>query len=418
MLKILVVSKYDKDGGAAIAAYRMHKSLLSSGVHSRMLVQKKVTGDYTVVGPISIIQRLLGSISYYIDQLPVYFYKNKSTYLFSTAWFSSGDILRRINKFSPDIVHLHWSCKGMISIRDIAKIKSPVVLTMHDSWSFTGGCHIPWECKKYLAGCGTCPELGSTIRHDLSSRIFNRKLKLYTRKKDITVVAVSKWLQSCAQESALFKRKDVQCIPNALDTNDFFPVDKTLAKSILNLDPKKKLILFGAISAISDLNKGFEELSTALNQLSGIDTEIAIFGGDRPEEERTSKYKIHYFGHLHDSISLKILYSAADVMVVPSLMEAFGQTASESMSCGTPVVAFNTTGLRDIVDHKINGYLARAFDTGDLSKGIEWVLLAENYEELSKNARNKALKEFDGGVIANKYISLYKKCLDFSKSKG
>ena len=98
-------------------------------------------------------------------------------------------------------------------------------------------------------------------------------------------------------------------------------------------------------------------------------------------------------------------------MIVPSTQEAFGQTASESISCGTPVVAFGVGGLLDIVDHQINGYLANPFDTNGLAQGIDWVINAENYSELCKNARDKALKEFDYKVIAKKYISLYEKIL-------
>ncbi len=410
-MKVLTVSKYDNEGGAAIAAYRLHKALLEAGVQSSMLVQKKLTDDYTVTGSVSKKQKLLSVINYYIDQIPVYFYKNKSENLFSPSWFSSGVILKQINDINPDIVHLHWVCKGMLTTEDISKIKAPVVLTMHDSWAFTGGCHIPGECTKYSSGCGGCPSLGSTSAHDLSAKAFKRKQKLYSLKERITIVAVSKWLRDCAKNSALYKKKDIYCMPNAIDTKEFSPVEKVLAKSILNLDSNKKLILFGALSATSDLNKGFKELFEALNQLSCPDIQIAVFGSARPENEPLMKYKINYFGRLHDSVSLKVLYSAADVMVVPSLMEAFGQTASESMSCGTPVVAFKTSGLLDIVDHKINGYLAEAFDTADLARGMQWVLSADNYNQLSKNAREKVIREFDGDVVANKYISLYEKSL-------
>lgn len=122
-------------------------------------------------------------------------------------------------------------------------------------------------------------------------------------------------------------------------------------------------------------------------------------------------FKTHYLGHLHDDVSLVTLYSSVDVMIVPSLKEAFGQTASEAMACRTPVVAFGATGLLDIVDHKTNGYLAKPFDTDDLAYGIEWVLNAPNYDELSYNAREKVLREFESVVVAEKYVELYKEVL-------
>ena len=116
-------------------------------------------------------------------------------------------------------------------------------------------------------------------------------------------------------------------------------------------------------------------------------------------------------GHLHDDLSLRLLYSAIDVLVVPSRKEAFGQTASESMACATPVVAFGATGLLDIVDHKVNGYLAKPFESEDLANGIEYLLNAPNYGELCKNARDKVVKNFDSAVIAAKYEELYNKIL-------
>jgi glycosyltransferase involved in cell wall biosynthesis len=83
------------------------------------------------------------------------------------------------------------------------------------------------------------------------------------------------------------------------------------------------------------------------------------------------------------------------------------------MSCGTPVVAFGATGLLDIIDHKLNGYLAKPFDTTDLANGIEWMLNLEKkeYNNLCKNAREKVEKEFDSKVVAKKYIKLYKDIL-------
>lgn len=136
-----------------------------------------------------------------------------------------------------------------------------------------------------------------------------------------------------------------------------------------------------------------------------------VFNSKKLQIRRGFKQKAHYLGHLHDDVSLRVLYSAADVMVVPSLQEAFGQTASESMACGTPVVAFGATGLLDIVDHQINGYLAQLFDTQDLANGINWILQHNNPAKIAQAARDKVLREFDSKVVANRYISLYESLL-------
>jgi glycosyltransferase involved in cell wall biosynthesis len=139
--------------------------------------------------------------------------------------------------------------------------------------------------------------------------------------------------------------------------------------------------------------------------------EIVIFGASAPskdDEWRDFGFPVHYLGVLQDDISLAVVYSAADVMVVPSEEEAFGQTATESLSCGVPVVAFAIGGLLDIVGHEREGYLARPFDSEDLARGIEWVL--ENQQRLyslSENSRKKAMDEFDIQLISSKYVELY-----------
>ena len=98
---------------------------------------------------------------------------------------------------------------------------------------------------------------------------------------------------------------------------------------------------------------------------------FAVFGNDYPKTEQTEGFTTQYFGKIDDNITLSLIYSAADVMVVPSIMEAFGQSASEAIAYGTPVVAFNIVGLSDIVEHKENGYLAKAYDTVELARGIQ-----------------------------------------------
>lgn len=171
---------------------------------------------------------------------------------------------------------------------------------------------------------------------------------------------------------------------------------------------EKKIILFGANSATSDINKGFKELVAALSLLETKDVELAIFGSSEPEKSQNFGFKTHYLGHLHDDASLVTLYSAVDVMVVPSLQENLSNAIMESLACGAPVVAFDIGGNSDMIDHKENGYLAKPFESQDLAKGIDWVLQNEKYQQISHNAREKVVQCFDSGLIAEKYIELYK----------
>ena len=413
-MKIVMVNTSDIEGGAARAAYRLHRSLLAEGVDSQMLVQSKASDDFTVIGPGTKIQKGLGKIRPTLDSLPVHRYKSRTKTLFSPAWVPFGGVVDRINAMQPDVVHLHWVAGGMLRIEDIARIKAPIVWTLHDNWGFTGGCHIMWECTRYRQFCGKCPRLGSEHEHDLSRKVFVRKQKTFRQVENMTVVGVSQWLKDCATDSRLFSDREVVCLPNLIDTNMFSPIDKKIARELLNLPRGKKLVLFGAMSATSDVNKGFSELSGALLNV-GADAELVVFGAGQPEKSAGFKQKAHYLGRLYDDVTLRALYSAADVMVVPSLQEAFGQTASEAMACGTPVVAFGATGLLDIVDHQKNGYLAEPFDVKDLAKGIDWVLEHNAPESLSVSAINKIRHCFDYKVVAPKYIELYQSVLEKDK---
>lgn len=405
-MKVLIVNTSDIEGGAARAAYRLHKALLAEGVDSQMLVQSKSSDDFTVLGPQNKLQKGLGKVRPTLDSLPIYRYKNRKKTVFSPSMLPFSRMAEKINAINPDVVHLHWIAGGLLRIEDLAKIKVPIVWTLHDMWPFTGGCHYNDGCSAYKTQCNKCPVLASNIDKDLSLKIWLRKRAVFSQLPKMTIIGLSKWLAECASSSALLSSNVVVNLPNPIDTRVFSPFNNIDARDLFNLPLDKKLILFGAMGATSDPRKGFHELAQSLEHLSQ-DYELIVFGSSEPQTPQGFKQKTHYLGHLYDDVSLRALYNAADVMVVPSLQEAFGQTATESMACGTPVVAFGATGLLDIVDHKSNGYLADPFDTQDLANGIDWVIQHKKPEQLSLAAREKVTREFDSKLVAKKYIKLY-----------
>ena len=245
---------------------------------------------------------------------------------------------------------------------------------------------------------------------DASRWIWQRKAHIYP-KLDLTVVAPSHWMAECAQKSSLFRNVRIEVIPHGLDTDVYKPIEVQVARRLLNLPTDKQLILFGAGSnAVGDPRKGLSLLQAALQKLKGWGdrVELVIFGVSAPEKAIDFGFKAHYLGRFYDDLSLVLSYSAADVMIVPSLQEAFGQTASESLACGTPVVAFGATGLKDIVSHKQDGYLAEPFSAEDLAQGIAWVLDdPQQHQQLRLNARVKAEQEFTLLLQAQRYSKLF-----------
>jgi glycosyltransferase involved in cell wall biosynthesis len=409
-MKALLLSHSDGRGGAFAAAYRLHCGFRQIGLESRFMVSEKTREDRSVVGPQTKIKRGLARIRPYLDSLPVKFYSKRQHAVFSTA-FLPESLPSRVLALHPDIVHLHWVTGGFMQIESLMRINKPIIWTLHDMWPFTGGCHYSADCTRYLSVCGDCPILNSGKEHDLSRWIWNRKRKAWNE-LNITFVAPSRWLADCAKSSALGQPHRVEIIPNGLDMDRFKPVEKSTARELLSLPQGKTLILFGGTFGTNDRRKGFRFLVAALKKLSKKhfvpQIELVVFGAYEPENPRDLGFKVHYMGSLHDEVSLSLMYSAADVLIAPSIQDNLPNTVMESMACGTPCVAFNVGGMPDMIEHKKNGYLASAFNENELADGMSWVL--ENNERrslLSQGARQRAVKDYALERIARRYADLY-----------
>ena len=411
-MKVLHLSTFDGEGGAARAAGRLHSGLLSMGADSWMSVRRKGEDSKNVIqcGSEGKIGKMVSYLRPYLDALPLFFYRNKKNAPWNIAWLPN--LLKQLQrKNPPDIVHVHWIGAGFLSLGNLSKSHVRIIWTLHDAWPFTGGCHIINDCTEFKNSCGKCPQLGSNSNHDLSWLGWHRKNHLYKKTQPV-FVAPSRWIAAQAKSSSLLSQFRVEIIPNGLDTNTFQPIDKNLARSLLGLPHNKKIVLFGAMSATNDPNKGFDKLKNALTHLKqsylSSEIELVVFGSSEPINKPKMEFKTTYLGRFHDDISLAAVYSAADVMCVPSIQESFGQTATESMSCGTPVVAFATSGLLDIVEHEVSGYLAKPYDEVDFAKGIELLITNKSVlEEMSTAARNRAVECFDISIVTSKYMELY-----------
>ena len=207
---------------------------------------------------------------------------------------------------------------------------------------------------------------------------------------------------------------DISVIPYPIDLNKWSPVEPIQARKILNLSLDKKYILFGAIGGIKDYRKGSDLLFKALKKLSlKVDNsileniEIIIFGQSEPSNPINLGFPTHYFGHLYDDISLRILYSASDVLVIPSRLDNLPQTGIEAHACGTPVVAFRAGGLDDIVEHEVTGLLVSPFDDDMLADSIKIILRNSKKMNLRENSRKRAELLWDPTKIAKQYFDIY-----------
>ena len=302
----------------------------------------------------------------------------------------------------------------------------PLVWTLHDQWPFCGAEHYtsppsPGEAhssdERFAKGYTSASRPAHESGRDLNRRTWLRKRRAWVR--PIQIVCSSTWLADCARRSALMCNWPIKVIPYPIDSNVWAPCDRDQARVLLGLPTDRPLLLFGAMGGGADPRKGADLLLEALRilhvQRAGMQLdqlELVVFGQSRPAQPPRLGFKVHYMGHLHDDLSLRLLYSAADVMVVPSRQEAFGQTASEAHSCGTPVVAFRTGGLVDIVVDRVTGVLAEPFDPVSLANAILWVLEEpERQVQLGAAARQRAERLWDPARVAGMYGEVYRQAV-------
>ena len=412
-MRIIHLSYSDIIGGAFRATYRIHHSLLKHGISSRLWVNEKKSDDWTVEDLNNKIGKVLNKLRpQVINYSLVKMLKTENKIIHSPSVLPSNWV-KHINNSDSDIVHLHWIQNEMLSIKDISKIKKPIVWTLHDMWAFCGAEHYTND-NRWRESYNSNNKPNYESGFDLNRWTWNRKKKYW--KNPNQIVTPSKWLAKCVSESALMKNWPVSVIANPIDTYQWKPMEKKNTRQLLNLSQDANLILFGAIGGGKDSRKGYDLLLSALEYIKADKKlkkiELVVFGQSKPKSQPDLGFPIHYSGHLHDDLSLRALYSAADVMVVPSRLEAFGQTASEAHACGTPVVSFDIGGLPDIIEHQKTGYLAKAFDTRDLANGITWVLQQDGSNKLGNNARERAVEKFSEKKISEAYLDIYKKLLE------
>lgn len=422
-LKVLSVCT-SLGGGAGRAAYRIHQGVRSLAVDSRMLLKAGKSNDPNIV-----------TLEAFEPKNPIYKafdwsrnkVKNKiqhsrwNLYPERESVFMSDlrgtDLHGALRKLDYDVLHLHWINNRFVSLEDLPKNK-PIVWTLHDSWPFCGICHYFFECKEYKCHCGCCSFLHSDRSNDLSHRVWKLKEEIY-KELNLHIVTPSRWLGKCAKQSSLMRRFPVAVIPNCIDVNAYRPLDEKEISSRWRYFQEKRFdkhfILYGAMNAATDKRKGFANLISALKILEKEgypdDFELIVFGAKESELTMDLCVPIHYVGYVSDTFELISLYNLADVLVTPSLNENLSCAIMESLSCGTPVVAFNIGGNGDMIEHKQNGYLAKERDNADLAEGIRWCLENNLENCLGKAAREKVLHEYTYDVVCRQYVGLYQQVL-------
>jgi len=423
-MNILHLNTHTK-GGAAKAAYRLHKNLkISNRINSKIIVAKKSFEDS------DIIEVKKGfSLNYFLSEAErVYFFIMASKGNEQGKYFRPSEIFKRYSfsqilqslPFMPDIIITHW-INYFITFEELHKLsiytRAPIIWYLMDMWPLTGGCHYAFDCRGYENECGRCPALESNKKHDLSYKILKNKYE-FAQKTNITLVSPSLYLFQQTKRSKVFSGKEIKQIMLGIDEKIFKPDVRKIARQKLNIPVEKKIILFGAQS-IREKRKGYKYFIEALNILKGLlgdksellnDIVIIIAGA----KSLKLPFPEYYLGILEEDEDLVLAYQAADVYVSSSVEDSGPMMINESIMCGTPVVSFDIGVALDLVYTGKTGYRAKLKNSLDLSQGIKFILdLTERKaQEMRDNCRNLALKKCSTKIQRDEFIELFASLLN------
>lgn len=413
-MRVLIINTTERQGGPAIAAYRLTEALKNNGIKAKMLVRRKNSEQVTtVIAEHTLANRLSMFRENILVALHTHLRRNR---IYTIDLGKSGSDVTDLPEFKQaDVIHLHWINDGMLSLSSVEKIIAsgkPIVWTLHDMWPFTGICHYAHDCDHYTGHCHDCPQLNSRKHHDVAYKIFDRKKQLLQGAR-IQFVACSHWLGNMASNSQLLRDRKIMCIPNAININLFRPRNKRMAREAVGLPHDKRLVLFSS-HTLTDERKGLHYLKEALKRLSQEHTEwngklgIVLIGKNiGPSIYHDIPFDIYPLSYIAEEKRLADIYNAVDLCAIPSLQDNLPNTVVEAMACGVPCIGFNVGGIPEMIDHLHNGYIAEYKNIGDFAAGIHWLLTEGEYDLLSREATRKAANTYGENSVAMRYIGIY-----------
>ena len=418
------MSTHDVWGGAAIAAHRLHSGLHAIGEESTMFVHDRHAegrGVVKFVPPRDFKSRLIRTarrkllaheLGRHAKSLPT------DGELFSDDRSQHSEAPLR--QMPPcDILHLHLT-SGFLDCRSLFEWvprHMPVVWTLHDMNPFTGGCHFDAGCRKYRDECGSCPKLGSSKENDLSHQVWQRKQSAYGRMSttQLQLVAPCRWVADEVQQSSLLGRFPLTVIPYGVDVEAFAPRDRAFARNALGIPQEARVLVFAALN-ISERRKGFSLLVEALTGLREDPNLFLLVVGGHAAVQQIG-IPCRPLGYVSSERLLSIVFSAADLCVVPTLQETGPLIVIESLACGTPVVGFPAGDMPDMVRAGDTGLLVPSGDSAALREGIRAMLACpERLAEMRIKCRHVAVGEYSQEIMTRRHISLYKTMLERNQS--
>lgn len=361
----------------------------------------------------------------------IHWFKRVLSYALGALHFDGNPIKHSLGLFSlpslsksilneDAVFHFHWINNDTLSVYLMRHLPAGSVVTLHDEWLYCGSEHY-YDVNRVRLDFveGYSFFAWRYLGFNLGYFVWRAKVRALAARKDLIFTVPSRWLLERAQASVVLRSCNVYLLPNPIDTDVFSraPSDSVSAfRNSLGLQADDFVLAFGAVGGKSPFIKGGHFLDEALRLLSsqlfqaGLKLpKVLVFGGKAEMEKKLGMLDVLNVGHIHSQAKLSLLYSSVDCLVVPSLAEAFGQVAAESLACETPVVCFSGTGMSDIVMHGVNGLLADHSSVTDLACKISQMICmgVEQRRAFGARGRQHILSEFSYPAVG----AIYKKII-------
>ncbi|WP_447977459.1 glycosyltransferase [Candidatus Nitrospira bockiana] len=388
-------------GGAGIAMARLDRGLRERGIETRILCGERTTHS-PHVAEIPRLWRIDGLLRRITEPLGL-----NDIHRVGTFWIPRHCFYR-----DADVLHIHGTHTGTLSYLALPKLTAgkPTVFTLHDMWAMTGHCAYSFDCERWRIGCGQCPDLASHPKVSRDATRLEWWLKQWTYGRSrLSIVTPSVWMKRLAEESML-KRFPVHVIPNGVDLDIFRPHDPVVSRRLLGLPADRIVLLFSARNLL-DRRKGADLLLDALRRLPASLTRelILVTVGSQEWAFRDVGIDARHFGYVADDYLRAIIYSAADVYLFPTRADNAPLVVLESLACGTPVIAFDTGGLPELVRPGISGLLARADSAVDFCGRILQFVDGKSLRlAMRERARRLAVKEYSLEIHVRRHLALYR----------
>ena len=378
--RILEVSDFSQIGGAAIAAGRISSSLKQRNIEVDRISSDSSDPDTTL---------FLGRKTQLLrDLLVLMNLSSLGTRVARKETNRQFHLL--IKRHAPDFILIH-NIHGVgwpIDLVAIAANHAPTTWTLHDCWSFSG-TYYPSHAPK------PSPSMSNELNSFWKKTIPNR-----VKCHPFSAVSPSRWMHDRAQES-FWKEYPVEAIHNSIPDSYFKERDRKSCKKSLGLNEDNPVVLCIA-GNLDEERKGGSILQEIIRSTPKEKTQFLLVGSGHLFKSADSD-RVKSLGFVRDEITLQIAYSASDLLLHTAPIDNLPNTVAESMSCGTPVLAFETGGLPEMVIPQKSGWLVKEIQAEPMINVLSNILLSHDYSTLRESCRATAKVLFDQNKIAQRY---------------